>query len=236
MVEKNQQQQGDSSNLPLADDTNNAPPVVPTTLHWDLSVDTDDKKDLPQTQQTPPQSTPLTTIQGVVSDKYLDDLMDVLEKHNLPGFDYLEFRHVVNLSESGGSDEKTRYGSALTLAKAMGRTPDQLLEDARHYLSILQQENQNFSQNVLLSITQQIGYIEKKINEVLADINAKEAQILALQTAIKDNEKAIEALKIEASAVASQIETNKANFSASCDSVLQQIEADIFKIEKYKPI
>lgn len=223
----------DQTDLPMTDDSSNLPPdtsnMPPATIKLDLSVDTADKANL-IAQVQPVTNTPQP---GVVTDKYVDMVLEALEKNNLPSFDYLEFRHIVRLSETSNVDEKTRFESALTYAKSMGKTAAQLMEDAKHYVQIIDREVQQFDQTVLQQITTEVGGIEQKMQEILDGIAAKEAKILALQAEIQQEQQVVDALKLQAAQTVGDIDTQKNHFKVSSEAIQLQILEDMQKIQNY---
>ncbi|MBK7338395.1 MAG: hypothetical protein IPJ00_20570 [Saprospirales bacterium] len=61
-------------------------------------------------------------------------MIKALEKSNLPGFDYIEYKQsLASLAEMVELDERTRYKSALASAMAFGLNKDKLLGSADHY-------------------------------------------------------------------------------------------------------
>ena len=65
---------------------------------------------------------------GKVDTKFLNILLGAMDKNNLDGFDYLEYRQsLLNLSKMA-MDEATKYKSAFAAAQTMGATPQKLVD------------------------------------------------------------------------------------------------------------
>ena len=99
----------------------------------------------PASPNAAPASAPIDT-SGNVDDKFVKILMESMEKANLPGFDYLEYKKSLqNLKKMNFSDD-VRYQTAFAAAQSMGVTPADLLKSAEHYLGTLGKEQVKFEQ------------------------------------------------------------------------------------------
>jgi len=118
-----------------------------------------------------------------MTDKFMDVLLGAMEKNNLDGYDYLEFKQVLqNLSKMEPSEEK-RFKSAYVMAQTMQTTPAHLIDTAQHYLNILKKEDSKF-QNALA------GQRNKQITE-------KQREVQLLDQTVLEKQKQIEQLKAE---------------------------------------
>ena len=63
---------------------------------------------------------------GQVTAKFMNILLGAMEKHNLDGFDYIEFKESLKSLEKMPMDERTRFQSAFAMAKTMGATPQKI--------------------------------------------------------------------------------------------------------------
>ncbi|MEZ4920023.1 MAG: hypothetical protein R2792_13045 [Saprospiraceae bacterium] len=70
-------------------------------------------------------------------EKSLTFLTQAIEKNNLPGFDYFEFKRAVSSLLQMDIDEATAYKSAFATAATMGLTKDKLLETASYYRNVV---------------------------------------------------------------------------------------------------
>jgi len=117
---------------------------------------------------------------GQVTDKFMSILLAAMDKNNLEGFDYLEFKQALKNLENMPMDEKTRYQSAFAMAKTMNVTPAHLVKTAGHYVAILNQEEQKFGQALTAQRSKQIGGREKQMADLEKGIKAKADQIQRL--------------------------------------------------------
>ncbi|MEL6925050.1 MAG: hypothetical protein AAFO94_13455, partial [Bacteroidota bacterium] len=128
------------------------------------------KKETVAAEKTAPEApvaTPVTQAAGPgkVSNKFLQVLLSAMNKANLEGFDYLEYKQSLKSLEKMPMDEKTRYISAFAAAQTMGATPDKLVQAANHYLKVLAQEDKKFEQALINQRSKQVGDKQKQIKQ-----------------------------------------------------------------------
>ena len=98
------------------------------------------KLDMPAIKTSADYDTPA----GKADQKFIDILLNAIDKNNLEGFDYLEYKTSLQGLDSMSMDEATRYKSAFVMAKTMGVTPTKLLSSAKHYVGVLNKEEKKF--------------------------------------------------------------------------------------------
>ena len=170
---------------------------------------------------------------GKPTSKFMEILFGAMEKHNLDGFDYLEFKQSLKSLEKMPMDEQTRFQSAFAMAKTMGATPKKLVDAAAHYLKVLLHEEKKFEQALANQRTQQIGGREKQIKDLEVGIQQKAQHIKKLTQEIEQSQKQLAGIKKEISGAVSKVETTKNNFIASYNSVVAQIQSDMENMKKY---
>ena len=174
-----------------------------------------------------------TAAKGKVTTKFMDILLGAMEKHNLDGFDYLEFKQSLKSLEKMPMDEQTRFQSAFAMAKTMGANPQKLIEAAGHYLKVLHQEEKKFEQALSNQRSQQIGGREQQIKSMENAIKQKAQQIKKLSEDIEQHQKQLAAIKKEISGAVVKVETTKNNFIASYNALVVQIQNDVEKMRQY---
>jgi len=197
-------------------------------------------------KKTPTQATPTTSApkgavveespegqKGKATTKFMEILFGAMEKHNLDGFDYIEFKESLKSLEKMPMDEQTRFQSAFAMAKTMGATPKKLVDAAAHYIKVLKHEENKFEQALANQRTRQIGGREKQIKDLEVGINQRAQQIKKLTKEIEQSQKQLATIKGEISGAVSKVETTKNNFIASYNIVVAQIQADVEKMKKY---
>lgn len=170
---------------------------------------------------------------GQPTTKFMEILFGAMEKHNLDGFDYIEFKESLKSLEKMPMDEQTRFQSAFAMAKTMGATPKKLMDAAAHYLKVLQHEEKKFEQALENQRSRQIGGREKQIKDLEVGIQQKAQHIKKLTQEIEHSQKQLAGIKGEISGAVSKVETTKNNFIASYNIVVAQIQEDVAAMKKY---
>ncbi|MEL6988413.1 MAG: hypothetical protein AAGK97_11345 [Bacteroidota bacterium] len=168
-----------------------------------------------------------------MTDKFMDVLLSAMEKNNLDGYDYLEFKQVLqNLSKMEAIEEK-RFKSAYVMAQTMNATPDHLIQTAQHYLKILKDEESKFQNALANQRNRQINDKQEEVKILQQTIVDKEKRIEQLKAEILEHQKQHDAAKNSLSNAAGKLESTKISFLKSYESLSSQIIADVDKISKY---
>ncbi len=170
---------------------------------------------------------------GSISDKFVEILASALEKNNQPGFDYFEFRQALKNLAKMPMDEQTRFHSAYAMAQTMGITPEKLVESAQFYLDVLQKEQSKFNEAHAQQRARLIGNREEEVKNLEAMMENKAEQIRQLTQQIEEHRQRSEQIRKEVSDSTVKIETTKADFEATFNSVTAQLQEDIGKIRQY---
>jgi chromosome segregation ATPase len=189
-------------------------------------------------KSTPPKATPVKSeskegAPGKVTNKFMDVLFAAMEKSNMEGFDYLEYKQSLQSLAKMPMDEQTRYQSAFAMASTMGANMQKLVQTAQHYLKVLGAEETKFEEALANQKNQQIGKKKEQIESTEAIIKQKSAQIKKLTQEIEQHRKKSETLQKEIGQATVKVETTKNNFIASYNSLVSQIQQDIENIKKY---
>jgi hypothetical protein len=179
------------------------------------------------------QSATNLAIENEKDDKIIDTLLGAIEKNNLGGFDYLEFRQSLKGLEKIVVDEATRYKSAFATASTMGVTMDRLVETADYYAKILDKERDHF---VKAAGEQSVNLIEKRKQELqllLKGMGDKKKQIEQLQQELLSGEDKIKTIQESIDGAALKIESTKQKFESSFRFLKDQITADIERIKTF---
>ncbi len=170
---------------------------------------------------------------GKVTTKFTDILFGALEKNNLPGVDYLEYRQSLQSLEKMPMEEKVRYQSAFAMAQAMGATPKKLIESASHYVDVLKGEEAKFEQALANQEASKIQGRKKQIDQLNATIKQKADQIKKLTQEMEQHRKQMESLQKGIQQATVSMETTKNNFIASYNTLVAQILKDVENMKNY---
>jgi len=166
-------------------------------------------------------------------EKIMDTLLGAVEKANLEGFDYLEYKKSLQSLKKMSMNEETMYQSAFATAATMGVTLDRLVETAEYYKKILDKEMHTFGETVATQHKQMVIKRKEDAGMVSENIIQKQKQIEQLQAEINNLKEKQTKLNKEVEQSAVKIEQTKANFEKSFLTLKDQFESDIIKMKKY---
>lgn len=160
-------------------------------------------------------------------------LTDALEKNNLPGFDYIEFKQSLAALAKMNMDESIAMKSAFATAATVGLTKEKLLETAAHYKKILDGEKIKFGNAMKNQMTKNIAGKQKEVETLKVQITKHKEHIEQLQAQVEKYQKTIDTADEKISTAREKIEQAKEKFEYAHQSVLNQIEKDMEGIQKY---
>lgn len=187
----------------------------------------------PEVVNTPDTTEPTASPKGKISEKFVNVLFGAMDKANLDGFDYLEFKQSLRNLDKMGMDEPTKYKSAFAMAQTMGATPEKLVQTAGHYVKVLQNEEQKFGQALANQRQKQIGGKEAALKKLEDTVKHKKQQIAQLQKEIQQHEAQIAGGQKEIGGARLKVETTRKNFEVTYNKIVSQIMTDIENIKQY---
>jgi len=170
---------------------------------------------------------------GEVNDRFLNVLFGALEKANLEGFDYFEYKQALQNMRKMNMDESTMYKSAFASAQIMGATPDLLNSSARHYLEVLDEEERKFEDAWK---NQAQNNIDKKVTsktKLAESIKMKSERIAKLKEEINVAEDKLSTVDEEIQTMRLKVNKTRNDFIASWKFLTDQIKEDISKMSNY---
>lgn len=173
------------------------------------------------------------SVQGSVTDKFMEILLGALEKNNLEGFDYFEFKQSLKNLSKMPMDEQTRFQSAYAMAQTMGVTPAKLVESVKHYQNVLGNEQAKFNEAHSQQRSRLIGNREEEIKQLESAIQQKSEQIKLMTQQIEEHRMQSEKIRKEIDESTIKIENTKSDFEATYASMMAQINEDLNKIQTY---
>ena len=185
------------------------------------------------TTSTSAPSSPSAPSAGQVEEKFINILLGAMEKNNIEGFDYLEFKQSLQALEDMPMDEATRYKSAFAMAKSMGVSSDYLVKTADHYLKVLLQEEQKFEKALAGQNQSKIGAQQQEIKQLENAVKEKEAQMKKLTQEVAKMKKSITTKQGQIQKSAGKIEQTKRNFIATYEVLRGQIVQDVERMKQY---
>lgn len=167
-----------------------------------------------------------------LDDRSYKSLLSALEKANLPGFDYLEFKQSLEALEKMGMDDTTAIQSAFATASTMGLTKSKLLTTARHYKTILAKELIQFDKACEVQIEKRVNGKMREVEKLKKQNDDLLAKIAQIEKQITDNQRVIDSADADMKAAGEKINSTKNAFDRTFQSVMNQIEKDISIIDQ----
>lgn len=158
-------------------------------------------------------------VQGL-DKKSAEFLAKALEKNNLPGFDYIEFRQSVMALSQMNMDSATAIRSAFVTARTMGLSKDKLVETASYYKQILAKEKTQFDAALQNQLQQRV--ISKE-----DDVKKWKVQIERFRSQIEDLQRSIDASGSEIETARAKIQDTQVSFEQTFKAIVAEIDRDI---------
>lgn len=168
-----------------------------------------------------------------LDEKSVDFISKAIEKANLPGFDYIEYKQAIFNMAKMNLDEATTFKTAFATAMTLGLTKERLVETANHYKTIVLKEKEQFDTASQKQQDSKIGTNLKQVDELRYKIADNESKIKILQGEMDAARKKISDLDYEREQSHQKIEEAKTKFLFTHQSILNQIEKDIQNIQKH---
>jgi len=165
--------------------------------------------------------------------KFTSILLKALNRNNLDGSDYLEFKDSLHSLKGVIEDEATRFKSSYAVLSNNGVTKEKLIETSKHYIDVLKEEKNNFEGTFRAQQAKQIKAREEKITKLTSGLEKKKAQLQKLITDIETMEEQLKSSKTEVNQVAGKVQLTKDQFMASYHMIVEQIKQDVANIKKY---
>jgi chromosome segregation ATPase len=163
----------------------------------------------------------------------MDSLFKALERENLPGFDYLEFKRALYALKALNLDEATAIRSAFATASTLGLTKDKLLKSAAYYKEVLDNEKKAFDEAMQKQIAlkvetkrREVAMIQQKIVEYQATIEKLHAEIAKATEIIQHADEAIQSAQ-------DNIEEVRLKFEKTHELMTRQILDDANDFQQY---
>jgi hypothetical protein len=168
-----------------------------------------------------------------VNTKFIDVLMQSLEENNQQGLDYLEFKQSLRSLEKMPMDEAIKFHSAFAMAQSMGATSKKLIDSAKFYIQVLQNEEKKFTETLQRQFNEQVQTREEKLKTSHETIEEKKKLINELLAEIDQIEKSSVMMKQEKEDAAERITNASTEFGKALHFLTEKINSDIEKIGKF---
>lgn len=170
---------------------------------------------------------------GVVDNDIIEQLLLEVEKVDLEGFDYFEYKKALKALDKMPMNEVTKYRSAFVTASTMGVTLEDLLKSAAFYIAVLDAENEKVTADFEKKITERVGKKEKEVTQLKNKIQEKKALIKKLTEEIEQHENKITDLKYKVKDSKKELAEKQNNFKVTFDYLKSQFTIDIARMKEY---
>jgi len=173
------------------------------------------------------------SINGEIDQKSLDFLTRALDRSNLQGFDYLEFKQSLNSLKKMNMDDETAIKSAFATASTVGLTKDKLVQTARHYQQIIDKEKAQFDEALQNQVREKIAGKKAEVDRLKQQIAENTKKIAQIEATIKKSQSTIDNADQDIKEAQNKIDATKSNFETTYQSILGVIAEDIERFNKY---
>lgn len=187
-------------------------------------------REVPQAPVTPAART------GAVDPKFVEHFSELLEKANLPGPDYFEFKQALKSMEGLGLSEEKQFQASWASFKAMasGVTDTSVLTNsANHYGNVLNKDRESFLKDVEQAVDDRIGSLMQESKKMQEATKTYAQQIVDLQTKIDNSNERLEKINGEVQEQTEKINVSRDSFDVTYQTMVDQINSDVEKINRY---
>lgn len=168
-----------------------------------------------------------------LDERSLEFLSNAIEKNNLPGFDYFEFKRAVMALQQMKLDEPTCYKSAFATAATVGLTKEKLIETAAYYRNVLLKEKEHFDQALQSQNDSRVTNRQQEIKRLRDQIERHKADIQRLQDEMAAYLNQIDQAETAVKTEAEKLEKTRSAFEQTHQSVLLQIDRDVENMHQH---
>lgn len=168
-----------------------------------------------------------------LDDKSVDFLTSALEKNNLPGFDYIEYKQSLGALMAMNIDEMTSFKSAYATAATVGLTKDKLLKTADHYKGILNNEKTQFDAALEKQMQQRVKSKQDEVIKLNKQIEDYQLKIKQMQDKIAESKAIVANADEDIRSSMEKIDTTRESFEFTLKSILNEIDKDVDNINRY---
>lgn len=168
-----------------------------------------------------------------LDERSLEFLANAIEKNNLPGFDYYEFKRAVVALSQMKLDEATAHKSAFTTAATVGVTKEKLIETANYYKNVVEKEKEQFDKALENQNATKVTARQEEVKRLRDQVERHKAEITRLQDEVGGYLNQIDQAEATTQLESEKLAKAKASFEKTHLSVVAQIDKDIENMHKH---
>jgi chromosome segregation ATPase len=171
-------------------------------------------------------------LEGRTDEKSLTYICKALQRHNLPGFDYLELK--MALEEMARMDIKgdVALRSAFASARALGVSKSALLESIARYRDILLREREDFDRALADAMQRKVEARQEEIRSLERRQLDLEQEILRLQSELETARQRIRVSQESIASASGELERSELAFRHTFERVVEAMNLDRETIEQ----
>ena len=166
---------------------------------------------------------PVSTVNGVADDKFVQMLESVITDNNIPGLDYFEFKKALDNMKALPIDEGTKFITVFSILQGQGCTKEILLNSIDKYVDLINKEHENFNTEMGDSFKEKVENKKTKIEEAQQKIIDMSSQIKELNDFILTGTQEVQQEEMKLRLI-------DANFKQSVEKVISVLTSDKEKI------
>ena len=166
-------------------------------------------------------------------ERSLEFITKAIEKNNLPGFDFFEFKRAIVTLQEMQIEEGTAHKSAFHTAATLGVTKEKLIETANYYKNVVEKEREAFANALEAQNENKIVKKQTDITRLRDQIDRHKAEITRLQDEIAKYLDEVEGQEATIHAESQKLATAKTAFEFTHKAVLLALDKDIENMNKY---
>lgn len=165
-------------------------------------------------------------VQGVVDNKFIEVLTQIIEENNQPGQDYFEFKQAIENMKSMAMNDQQKFQTVFTVLGLQGCTKEILLSSITNYIQLIQGEKTAFDQEMDIQF-------KTKVKDKLTEIENSKNELEQISKRMTELNSKILTLQQDAGAEEMKIRATEANFQASADVIINEMLGDKEKINNF---
>ncbi|QRR00345.1 hypothetical protein [Dyadobacter sandarakinus] len=172
---------------------------------------------------------------GEVNKKFIEHFAALLEKANMPGPDYFEYKQALQSMDGLGLGVEKQFQAAWASFKAMGGAKETtvLKTSAEQYLTVLGRDRESFLKDVEKTIRDRVGALQEEQKRLEQANAAFLSQIADLQRKIDENKSRLGQIAGDVTEQTARIQSNRESYDMTYARFEEQIKSDLNKINQY---
>ncbi|MCY7352534.1 MAG: hypothetical protein LH606_18065 [Cytophagaceae bacterium] len=175
------------------------------------------------------------TAGGSLDTRFVDHFASVLDKTNLKGPDYFEFRETLRSLNNLGLTEEKQFQAAWASFKAMGGIAEVavLTNTANQYLTALNADREAFLKSVDGAVAEKVGSLQNEQKNLQAENESLAKQMQELQNRMSANLERLTKTGGEIEEQSGKIKQNRDNYEVTFATFTEKIKNDLAKIAQF---